>query len=150
MKTRPVMNRHEKFVNAIMALSDLPLMDEIRNITEEFSCNFYGYMKQTNIHGVISQKPFNCIKSIETTTFPPCIDVLIKHIKRCWLIAKLYKMAAQPFPLEGLTPFDYRCILSSNFLTVKWFDGYHQVTDVTLIKLSTEMIMMLKIMTLMI
>ena len=38
-------------------------------------------------------------------------------------MAKLYKMAAQPFPLEGLTPLDYGWTLSSNFLTVKQFDG---------------------------
>ena len=38
-------------------------------------------------------------------------------------------MAAQPFPLEGLTPFDYGWALSSNFLTVKWLD-VEQVSDV--------------------
>ena len=41
---------------------------------------------------------------------------------RSWFIAKLYKMAAQPFALEGLTPYGYGWTLSSNFLTVKWFD----------------------------
>ena len=44
-------------------------------------------------------------------------------------MAKLYKMAAQPFPLEGLTPLDYGWTLSSNFLTVKQFDG-EQMPDV--------------------
>ena len=32
-------------------------------------------------------------------------------------------MAAQPFSLEWLTPLDYGGTLSSNFQTVKWFDG---------------------------
>ena len=49
--------------------------------------------------------------------------------KRSWFIAKLYKMAAQPFPLEELTPYDYCWTLSSNFLTVKWFD-VEQVPDI--------------------
>ena len=49
--------------------------------------------------------------------------------KLSWFIAKLYKMAAQLFPLEGLTSFDYGWTLSSNFLTVKWFD-VEQVPDV--------------------
>ena len=49
--------------------------------------------------------------------------------KRNWFIAKLYKMAARSFPLEGLTPFDYGWILSSNFLTIKWFD-VEQVPEV--------------------
>ena len=38
-------------------------------------------------------------------------------------------MAARPFLLECLTPFDYSWTLSSNFLTVKWFEG-EQVPDV--------------------
>ena len=38
-------------------------------------------------------------------------------------------MAAQPFPLEPLTPLDYGRTLSSNFLTVKWFDG-EQMPDI--------------------
>ena len=49
--------------------------------------------------------------------------------KVSWFIAKLYKLAAQPFPLQGLTPFDYGWTLSSNFLTVNWFDA-EQVPDV--------------------
>ena len=48
---------------------------------------------------------------------------------RSWFIAKLYKVAAQSFALEGLTPYDYGWTLSSNFLTVKWFD-VEQVPDV--------------------
>ena len=38
-------------------------------------------------------------------------------------------MAAQPFPLEALTPLDYGRTLSSNFLAVKWFDG-EQMLDI--------------------
>ena len=69
------------------------------------------------------------MKGIEPTFFPSCKDVLIQHIKRSWFILKLYKMAAQPFPLEGLTPLDYGWTLSTNFLTVKWFDE-KQVSNV--------------------
>lgn len=49
--------------------------------------------------------------------------------KQSQFIVKLYKIAAQPFPLEGLTPFDYGWTLSRNLLTVKWFDG-EEVPDV--------------------
>ena len=60
-------------------------------------------------------------------------------------------MTAQPFSLERLTPLDYGWTLSSNFQTVKWFDG-EQVPDVIgkITEMSTEMIVMLKIVTLMI
>ena len=38
-------------------------------------------------------------------------------------------MAVQPFPIKGLTPLGFRWTLSSNFLTIKWFDE-EQVPDV--------------------
>ena len=141
-KNRPfaVINKHEKFVNAFMFLGDLSLTNEIINTIDEFTCHLYGCTKLTNINEVIkihfenktkpkpSQKPLNFIKGIEPTALPPGKDVLIQHIKQSWLIAKLNKMALQPFPLEGLTPIYYGWTLSINFLTVKWFDG-EQVPD---------------------
>ena len=87
------MNKHVKFIDAFMALGDLPLTNEIINIIEESNCHLYGYTKQTNIHEVIkihienrtkpkpSQKPLNCIKGIEPTTSLPCNYVLIQQSK---------------------------------------------------------------------
>ena len=107
------MNRHGKFVDEFMDLGDLPLTDEIISIIEEFAYHLYGYTKQSNIHEVMkihfgnkakpkpSQKPFNCIECIGPTTFSLYKDVLIQHIKPSWFIAKLYKMAAQPFHRKG-------------------------------------------------
>ena len=75
------------------------------------------------------QKPPSCIKDFESTTLPLSKDKLIPPIKRSWFTAKLYKIVAQTFPLEGLTPLDYGQTQSSNFLKIKWFDR-EQVLDI--------------------
>ena len=70
-----------------------------------------------------ARRPLECIKSIEPTTFPQCIDVLIqqtKRIKRSWFIAN--KRASVPHPTEDLTPIDYGWILDGKCLAVKWFE----------------------------
>ena len=75
------------------------------------------------------QKPPSCIKDFESTTLPLSKDKLIPPIKPSWFTAKLYKIVAQTFPLEGLTPLDYGQTQSSNFLKIKWFDR-EQVLDI--------------------
>ena len=87
-------------------------------------CSFYGYTKQTNIHGIVQkksekknklnliQKPLNCIKVTKPTAFPPfrkwiALPVLIKHITKSSFIVTLYKVVAQTFSLNGLTIIDY-------------------------------------------
>lgn len=59
---------------------------------------------------------------VASTTLTLCKDKLIQPIKRSWFTAKPYKIVAQTFPLEGLTPLDYGQTQSSNFLKIKWFD----------------------------
>ena len=100
---------------------------DVTEITEEYTCQLYGYTKQVDIHEVMkthveiktkpkqSKKPLECIKSIEPTTFPPCRDVLIQQINRSWFIAKLYKSASLPHPTEDFTPIDFGWILDGKF-----------------------------------
>ena len=113
----------------------MPLTRDVTEIIEEYTCHLYGYKKQADIHEIIkthfesktkpkpSNKPLECIKSIEPTTFPPCGDVLIQRIKRSWFIAKLYKCASLTHPTEDLTPIDFSWILNGKFLAIKWFEG---------------------------
>ena len=62
---------------------------------------------------------------VEPTTFPPCGSILTQHVKRAWHIAKLYKSASEAYPMNELTPIDYnwKLLVCSNLLTVKWFEG---------------------------
>ena len=76
---------------------------------------------------------WDCIKSIEPTTFPPCRDILIQQIKRSWFIVKLNKSASLPHPTEDLTPMDFGWILDGQFLATKWLEGLqvpHEVENV--------------------
>ena len=132
-KIKPItlMCKHERFINALKCLGEMPLTsDAIENI-EEYTCHLYGYTRQADIHEVIkthfeskakpkpNKKPLQCIKNIEPTTFPSCRDVLIQQIKRIWFIAKLYKSASLPHPTEDLTPIDLGSVLEGKFLAIK-------------------------------
>ena len=119
-RTRPIslMNKHPRFVDAFGNLGTEPLNEETIATLEEFTCHMYGHVKQTDINEVTklhfeektkpkpSQRPLDCTKSVEPTTFPPCKRVLLEHIKRSWFIAKLYKSSSEAYPLQNITPID--------------------------------------------
>ena len=126
-KIKPItlMCKHERFINVFKCSEEMPLRSDVIEIIEEYNCHLYGYTKQadkvikTHFESKTkpkpSKKPFECIKSIESTKFPPCRDVLIQRIKRSWFIPKLCKSASLPHPIEDLTPIDFGWILDGKF-----------------------------------
>ena len=55
----------------------------------------------------------------------PVKEYFVTHLKRIWLISRLYKTATNQCPAEEYTPIDYGCERSSDgeFCDVHWVDG---------------------------
>ena len=73
-----------------------------------------------------AEGPLDYIKSLDPNKFPPCRAVPKQHIKKAWLITKLYKTAYMAYPVSDYTLLiDYGWKLSKcgNYLEINWFEG---------------------------
>ena len=109
------MLKNNDFIDVFARLGDEVLSDDDVSIIEHYSCCLFGYPKIHSINEARylyfqmkckpkeSEKPLDCIKSVDPSMFPPCRSVLLQQIKRAWLISKLYKNAIVAEPLQGVT-----------------------------------------------
>ena len=93
------MQKNKKSVDVFTNLGDFLLNTDTSDALEEFTCHLYGQVKQNGVLEVIKlhceektkpdciERPLGNIKSVETTTFPPCRSVLTQLIKQTWYIA---------------------------------------------------------------
>ena len=81
---------------------------------------FEGRSKPTS-----TERTLDFIKSLDPNKFSPCRGVPKQHIKRPWLITKLYKAAYIAYPVSGYTPIGYGWKLSKcgNYIEINWFEG---------------------------
>ena len=137
-KVRPLslMTKKQKFVNAFVTLGNLDLSENIMPDIEEFTCHMYGYSKNKCINDVLKtefdkkckpkpgKNPVDCIKSVDSTTLPPCSKVLLQQIKRAYYVVHLYTTAYDAYLAFDLFPIDYGYQLSQNgeSLEIHWFD----------------------------
>ena len=72
-----------------------------------------------------TERPVECIKSLDPNKFAPCRAILKQRIKMAWFITKLYKTAYMAYPVSDYTPIDYGWKLSKcgNYLEINWFEG---------------------------
>ena len=136
-KKRPIKTMLKKvtFVDVFSRLGDEELTEDDLATMEEFTCCLFGYPKLKHINEArylyfqakckpkSTEKPLDCIKSVDPSLFPPCRSVLIQQIKRAWLISKLYKNAIVAEPLQGVSALDYGYELVDGSIHIKWFDG---------------------------
>ena len=136
-KVKPIeiMARNEKFIAAFESLGAVPLSTETISVIEEFVCWMYGYKNLANINEVryrmfeakskpsSSKRPLDGLKSIESTSFPPCQKVLLQQIKRAWYLAKLYRSASEQYPCLDISPIFFGWKLFDGQLEIHWFDG---------------------------
>ena len=47
------MCKHERFINAFKCLEEIPLISDVIEIIEEYTCHLFGYTKQADIYEVI-------------------------------------------------------------------------------------------------
>ena len=52
-KTTTLMCKHERFINAFKCLEEIPLISDVIEIIEEYTCHLFGYTKQADIYEVI-------------------------------------------------------------------------------------------------
>ena len=45
IRTITLMSKHERFINAFKCLGEMPLTSDVIEISEEYTCNLYGYTK---------------------------------------------------------------------------------------------------------
>ena len=136
-KKRPIkmMLKSELFLDVFTRLGDRELTDDDMSAIEEYTCSLFGYPKIENINEArylyfqakckpkSTEKPPDCIKSVDPSMFPPCRSVLIQQIRRAWLVSKLYKNATMAEPLEGVSALDFGYELVDGTIHIKWFEG---------------------------
>ena len=110
------MLKDDSFIDVFSRLGEEELSDSDVSQVEQFTCSLFGYPKVQSINEArylffqmkckpkSTEKPLDCIKSVDPSMFPPCFNVLYQQIKRAWLISRLYKNAIYAEPLEGVTP----------------------------------------------
>ena len=137
VKPMKLMAKDVKSLEAYSKVGVTDLTEEDYATFEHFVCCMYGFWKQTSVDDVIrllfeqrskpsaSKRPLDSLKSLDPSIFPPCRRVLREHIKRMWLIARIYKAATNQYPAEEYTALDYGWQLSDDaeFLDMHWFDG---------------------------
>ena len=118
------MTKKQKFVNAFVTLGNFNLSENIMSDIEEFMCHMYGYPENKCINDVLKtefdkkckpkpgKNPLDCIKSVDSTTLPPCSKVLLQQIKRAYYVAHLYTTAYDAYLAFDLFPIDYGYQLS--------------------------------------
>ena len=134
VRSLALMIKHQKYLDALSSLGDTSLKERALSL---FTCALYGYSWMANIHQVIKCKfkkkskpkpngnPFDWIKSIDPTTFPPNYNIPYEQTKRAWYISSIYKNTTEPYPSFKNDPVDYGYQLSKNssILEMKWFYG---------------------------
>ena len=132
-----LMAKYERFIDAFSSLGSESLSTQVFDTLEEFTCMMYGQRQHKHVNDALTAhfdkkckpsrtgKPFASIKSVDPTTFMPCLRVLYEHIKRAWYIAHLYKTASEKYPAASFTPIDFGWKLtdSKDFLCINWFEG---------------------------
>ena len=76
---------------------------EVFSTIEEYVCSVYGFKCDKNVNDLIrkmseerskpksTERPLDCIKSLDPNKFPPCRAVLKQHIKRHGLLQNYTK-----------------------------------------------------------
>ena len=130
-----VMLKKDKFIAAFTRFGEEDITKDDISTIEEFTCHLFGFPKVKSINEArfihfqnkckpkSSEKPLDCIKSVDPSMFPPCRSVLLEQIKRAWLVARLYRNATLAEPLLDVSPLDYGYELIDGRIQVKWFLG---------------------------
>ena len=136
-KIRPIklMLKNEYFIDVFTRFGEEELTEDDYAMIEEFTCSMFGYGKLKSINEArfayfqikckpkSSEKPLDCIKSVDPSMFPPCRSVLEQQIKCGWFVTKLYKNSTVSEPLQGICVLDHGYYLVDGRIQVKWFEG---------------------------
>ena len=104
-KVKPIqiVIKKEKFANVFSKLGEREMSHEVFSTIEEYVCSVYGFKCDKNVNDLIrkmseerskpksTERPLDCIKSLDPNKFPPCRAVLKQHIKRHGLLQNYTK-----------------------------------------------------------
>ena len=119
-KKRPfkIATKDQQCMDAFAALGRLPFSESAEEKIEEFTCRMYGHKRLKDINKARfltfchkhkpakTSSPFEGIKAIDPTTFPPCRKVLKQKIQRSNYVARIWQEATSPNPSMGMQATD--------------------------------------------
>ena len=122
------------FLQVFARLSSVPSSEDMKTI-ERFVCSMYGRVKVSEVNearldmflSTYKPKSSNAIlvkqmKSVDSTSLPPCKNVLTQKIKRTAYITQIWRNATLGCHFFDL-PTSSGWILKEGSYRIHWFDG---------------------------